>query len=224
MAYQFLDANGSILTAASSIQSGVNFPQVFVVGSVQTVANFVQSGTVISSISGTVVVQSIVGTYSEDAQHSSTEKGLFVLGVRNDTLSSITSTDNDYSPVATGPSGEVIAANAPITRWVQGTASIMTSAGGSVLVLAAGGSSVFTYVTGLQFAGFGSQSVLLTIGGGLGSVLGKYVVPAGGSQITGFIPNAIKTGENSAVTASIGGSAAVTSSVFVGIQGFTAKI
>lgn len=116
--------------------------------------------------------------------------------------------------------GELTVTNAPRTKWVQGTASIMTAAGGSVLVLPAGGAGVFTYITGLQYAGFGPSSVLLTIAGGFGSVLGRYMIPAGGTQQFGLFPNAIKTGANAVVTASIGGKAATTSSVFVGIQGF----
>lgn len=166
---------------------------------------------------------SIVGTYAEDAAHTSGDKGILALNVRNDTLASITSADGDYGAIALGPSGEVITANAPLTKWIRGTSSLLTAAGGSIVAIAAPGASIFTYITGIQFAGFGSQSVLLTIGGGLGSTLGQYVVPAGGSQIVGYLPNALKTGENSAITTSIGGSGAITSSVYVGIQGFTSK-
>src|SRR3990167_9180487 len=79
-----------------------------------------------ASISGTVVVQSIVGTYGEDAGHATGNSGLFTMGVRNDDLSSITSADLDYSPHAVGPAGEGIVANAPLTKWVQGVASAFT--------------------------------------------------------------------------------------------------
>ena len=121
------------------------------------------------------------------------------------------------------PVGEQIFANSPITKWVSGNASIMTAASGSVTVLAAPGAGAFTYITGIQYGGFGPQSVLLTISGGLGSTLGRYAIPAGGSQVIGFLPNGIKSGPNTVVTASIGGAGATTSSVFIGMQGFSSN-
>lgn len=162
---------------------------------------------------------SIVGTYTEDAGHTSANKGIFTLGVRNDTLSSITSADGDYSPIATGPSGETVTANAPITQWIRGTADLRVVQGASVTTIAAQGASVFTYITGVQLSNMGSASVLVTFGGGLGSILGYSIAPAGGGSNI-LYPNALRTGENSAFTASISG----TASVLVSAQGFIAKI
>jgi hypothetical protein len=182
----------------------------------------INAGSVVTLSQGSVITinqaQSIVGTYAEDAAHTTGDKGLFALQVRNDTMSSVTSADGDYSPIAGGPVGETITANAPITKWIRGTADLRVSSGGSIAAIAAQGASIFTYITGIQVANMGSASVLVTFAGGLGSILGYTIAPAGGgSNIT--YPNALKTGENSAFTASISGVA----SVLVSAQGFISK-
>ena len=196
-----------------------------------TVGVSILGGLVRASIVGLVPVQtsntsvitviqspSIVGTYDEDAAHTTADKGVFVLGVRNDTLSSVTSADLDYSQHAVGPVGEIITAPAPITKWVQGTADLRVVLGASVTAIAAQGTSVFTYIQAAQLANMGSASVLVTFGGGLGSILGYTIAPAGGGSNIRFFP-ALKTGENSAFTASISGAA----SVLVSAQGFISK-
>lgn len=162
---------------------------------------------------------SIIGTYAEDTAHTTGDKGLLSLAVRNDTLSSVTSADGDYSPTIVGPTGELVTANAPITKWIRGTADLRVVQGASVTAIAAQGASIFTYITGVQVVNFGSASVIVTLGGGLGSILGYTIAPAGGGSNIVY-PNALKTGENSAFTASING----TASVLVSAQGFVAKV
>jgi hypothetical protein len=49
----------------------------------------------------------ISGRYLEDAAHSSGDAGLFVMGVRNDTPSVLTSNDGDYSPISVDQYGRV---------------------------------------------------------------------------------------------------------------------
>ena len=162
---------------------------------------------------------SIVGTYAEDAAFTQNDKGLFVLGVRNDNMASVTSADLDYSQWAVGPIGENIVANAPITKWVQGSADLrgLGSTGVSVVAIASGGSSVFTYITGVQVSNMGSASVLVTLASG-GSILGYTIAPAGGgSNIT--YRNALKTPANFGFAASISGVA----SVLVSAQGFVSR-
>ena len=165
-----------------------------------------------------VQAQSIVGTYSEDAGHTAGDKGIFGLGVRNDTLASITSADSDYSAHAVGPSGETIVSITPFTKGIQGTGDLRVVLGASVTVIAAQGASVFSYIRSAQLANMGSASVLVTFGGGLGSILGYSIAPAGGGSNINFDPW-LKTGANSAFTASING----TASVLVSAQGFIAK-
>src|SRR3990167_5585797 len=71
------------------------------IGSVITV---LQSSSILTVPVGSIITYwptpSIVGTYAEDAAHTTTDRGIFALGVRNDDQSSVTSTDNDYSPLA----------------------------------------------------------------------------------------------------------------------------
>lgn len=181
-----------------------------------------QNSSLFSAQQGTWRV-SVAGGYTAGAASVVNAVGFLNFGVRNDALASTLAADAQYQPLVVGPVGEMIVANSPISKWVRGTASIMTSAGGSVLVITAPAAGVFTYLTGVQYGGFGPQSVLLTISGGLGSVLGQYAIPAGGSQVVGFLPNAIKSGPGTAVTASIGGAGATTSSVYIGLQGFSSN-
>lgn len=181
----------------------------------------INAGSVIAIPSGSVIgvfdkSPSIVGTYSEDAAHTTGDKGLFVLGVRNDLMSSVTGADGEYSPMAQGPVGETLVANSPITKWISAQTSVMY--GVSVQAIAAQGASVFTYVTSAQIVNMSGTISLVKFTGGLGSTLGYTVAPAsGGSNIV--FANALKTGENSGVSASISG----VSSVYVSLQGFTSK-
>lgn len=163
---------------------------------------------------------SIVGTYVEDAASASADKGVFTLNVRNDTMASVSSSDGDYTQLTVGPVGEAITANSPITKWVSGTASML---GGvpmtcSVTVIAAQGSSVFTYVTGIQVANMGSASVLVSFGAATSSLIGYTIAPAGGGSNINF-PNGLKTNANAAFSASISG----TASIYVSAQGFISK-
>jgi len=166
------------------------------------------------------VIQSIVGTYAEDSAHTPLSAGLFTLGVRNDTMSSVTSTDGDYSQINVGPTGETIIANSPITAWWQANTSIMANV--SVQAVAAAGASIFTYVTAVQVTNVSPNNAYITFTGGLGgksSVLGYIPAPTNGGAIV-TLPNAWKTGANMGVSASV----STYASVFLSMQGFTAKI
>lgn len=203
--------NASVITTqpAGSVMA-VNATQP--AGSLMTVINPAGSVTGVRFDSA-----SLIGTYAEDSAHTSADKGFFVLQVRNDTMSSITSTDGDYSPIAVGPVGEVIVAPAPINKWISAQTSIMY--GVSVQAIATQGASVFTYVTGLQIANDSATFSRIKVTGGLGSVLAWTVAPANaGSNIVYNPP--LRTGENSGVSVSISG----VSSVYATLQGFSAKI
>lgn len=206
---------GSVVGYQGVVPWIVNFQNSSIIG--------INAGSVVALSQGSVIVvrqnPSIVGTYVEDAAHATGDRGLFVLGVRNDTMASITSADGDYSAMAQGPVGETIVANAPITRWVQGTADLrgLGSTGVSVIAIASGGSSVFTYITGVQIANMGSASVLVTLASG-GSILGYSIAPAGGGSNIVY-RNALKTPGNFGFAASISGVA----SVLVSAQGFTSR-
>lgn len=209
MSYTFLDATGVTQTADSSVVSGA------------TQRPIVNVASILSNIPVTIAGGSVAGSYTKDSATAATDKGIFHLGVRNDTLSSVTSADLNYSPISTGPAGETITANAPLTKWVQGNASMLGGApvnGSSVLVIAAQGASVFTYITGVQITNASANNVFIRFDGGTSSIVGYTIAPAnGGSNIT--FPNGWKTNANAAFTASVSG----VSSVYVSAQGFISK-
>lgn len=218
-----INISGSVLLGNSSA-SVITYIQnssliAVVTGSVIAIPSNTSVLTIPTSSTITVIqAASVVGTYNEDNPHTSGDKGILSLSVRNDTLASVTSNDGDYGAIALGPSGEAITANAPLTKWIQGTADLRVVQGASVTILAAQGASIFSYVTAVQVANMGSASVLVTLAGGLGSILGYTIAPAGGGSNI-LYPNALKTGANSAFTASISG----TASVLVSAQGFISK-
>ena len=243
--YTFKDASGSTQTAGAASVASALYPQIQIVSSdslntagVTAAGEILVRGSVVSSagpgsVSGVGVFSvnptgngsviavfqaaSIAGTYTEDAAHATTDRGLFTLGFRNDTMSSVTSADGDYSAHITGPVGETIVSNSPINRWWSAQTSVMY--GTSVQAIAPQGASVFTYITGVQIANDSGTFSRVKITGGLGSVLAWTVAPGNGGSNINFV-NPIRTGENSGVSASING----ISSVYVSMQGFTAKI
>lgn len=209
-------------TWATSVVGALNISgSVLIQGGSNSIITAPQPASVLA-FQGTLpwVMQSIVGTYQEDSPHTSTDRGLFMLHVRNDTLSSVTSTDGDYSTNAVGPSGETVVANSPITKWVSGATSVMY--GTSVQVLAAPGTSIFTYITGIHVMNESANISRVTITQGLGrvpaSMMTWAVAPASGGSNMNF-PNPLKTVDNVGISASISG----ISSVFVTITGFTSK-
>lgn len=204
---------GSVATLQGTNPWIVNFQNSSVIA--------VSSGSVLSVPTGSVITvlqaPSVVGTYAEDLGHTNADKGLFTLAVRNDTMNSFVSADLDYSPVAVGPVGEVLTANAPINKWVQGKASCFT--GVIQPIIAAQGASIFTYITGVQATNASANNAYLTFYGATDSVVGYTPVPAnGGSNLV--LPNAWKTNANGAFSASVSGVA----SVFLAAEGFISKI
>ncbi len=124
---------------------------------------------------------SIVGTYAEDTAHAGADKGLFVLAVRNDAITSISGTDRDYSPIAVDDvSRQIIVPfagqQACIISYVGSTVS------GSVQLIAASIVGSRSYVTDFSIGNTGSTTTLVTIQGGDTSVLGQFIVPAGGGN------------------------------------------
>ncbi len=220
--------SGSVAATITNTNVNVGGSVVAFQGTSPFVVNFqnssiiaLQAGSVVSLSVGSVITvlqsPSIVGTYAEDAAHTTADKGVFSLSVRNDTLASVTSNDGDYGAITLGPAGEVVTANSPLTKWVQGTADFRSNAGASILVIANGTSSIFQYITGVQIANMGSASVLVTLAAG-GSTLGYSIAPAGGGSNI-YYPNGLKTPGSFGLAASISGVA----SVLVSAQGFVSK-
>lgn len=218
-----VNVGGSVVAFQGTSPFVVNFQNssILAVPVGSTIA-LLQSSSILSvPVGSTITVfqaPSIVGTYAEDAASASGDKGFLVMGARNDTLASVTSADGDYSSHVVGPAGELIAENAPLTKWIQGTADFRNgNAGASIVLMSTGGTSVFSYITGLQVANMGSASVLVTLVSS-GSILGYTIAPAGGGSNI-YYQNALKTPSNGNFAASISGIA----SVLVSAQGFVSK-
>ncbi len=212
---------GSITAYQGAVPWAIAGSVVATQGTSPWVVNF-QNPSILAVPVGSVITvfqaPSIVGTYAEDAASASGDKGLLVMGARNDTLASVTSNDGDYSSHVVGPAGELIAANAPFTKWVQGTTSVLNQFGTSMITIAAQGASIFTYITSGQVANMSGSSVLVTFSGATSSVIGYTIAPSGGGSNM-VIPNAWKSNANGAVTASVSGA----SSVYISLQGFISK-
>lgn len=172
----------------------------------------------VQTIQGGIRITSVVGNYAAGSNLIPSTPGNYNLGARNDTLASILGADLTFAPITVGPIGEVITANSPITKWVQGTADFRQgNAGASILVMANGTTSIFQYATAIQVANMGSASVLVTLAAG-GSTLGYTIAPAGGGSNI-YYPNGLKTPASFGLAASLSGIA----SVLVSAQGFISK-
>lgn len=129
---------------------------------------------------------SIVGTYAEDAGHTSADKGVFVLAVRNDTVTSVASADLDYTLIAVDSAGRTVSKPfAPEESRVYANASAVSAV--SVLAVAAAGAGLRNYITDITIANTGAAGTLVTFTDGDASVLGRTMAPAGGgSNIVGM--------------------------------------
>ncbi len=220
--YTGLNATGATITVASSTISGVEYPIVKISDPVSVIGTLALTGTVITSVSGLVNINSVIGTFAENSQFVSGNQGFFPMGVRNDSLASVSGINNSFTPITVGAVGEVITANSPLTQWVQGTASALstTTQGTLVPIIPAQGASVFTYITGVQISNFTPSSVLTTLFGATGSVV-AYAVIAGNTTIPLTFANGLKTNANAAFSASILSSPVP--SVYLSAQGFISK-
>lgn len=129
----------------------------------------------------TVQANSIAGTYAEDSAHTSAERGLFTLGVRNDTVASFASANLDYTPYGVDSAGRVlIKPFAPNEAYVSGVSSTVNTNPSSLLAVA--GTGLRNYVTDIWVANTGSVATLVTFRDGDASVIGKTIAPAGGGS------------------------------------------
>lgn len=154
---------------------------------------------------------------AEDAAHSSGDTGVFVLGVRNDAMATLTNTDGDYSAIATSKSGRVLVTPAPADTFVSGNASATNTTDTSVV--AAAGVGLKNYITNISVANTGSSTTLITLKDGSGgSTLWYTIAPAGGgSNIALDVP--IATTANTALYFAAG---TASTTVYVSAIGYKA--
>ena len=103
---------------------------------------------------------------AEDAAAASGDTGVFVLGIRNETLTAPSSTDGDYTQFSVGSAGELVVQQAPLTAHVTGNASVAATTDTSVV--AAQGASVYFYATSITVVNTGSSTTLITFKDGNG--------------------------------------------------------
>lgn len=127
------------------------------------------------------VIGSIVGTFGEDSAHTTADKGIFVMGVRNDAISSMTSAESDYSPHAVDAIGRTIVK--PFAGEQACIISAISSVNsGSVTLLQASVIGSRSYITDFWAVNTGSVAQLITIQGGDTSLIAYTIAPAGGGS------------------------------------------
>ena len=178
--------NASISGTAGASIIGAPPANLFVGGALVTTANAVPVQPPASgSLPVIVASPSIVGTYAEDSIHATGDKGIFVLGVRNDTTSSFVSANLDYAPLATDSAGRALFKPFAADENRLDTVSSVTST--SVTALFSSVTGLRNYVTDIMVANTGSVATLVTFKDGSTSILGYTIAPAGGgSNINGM--------------------------------------
>lgn len=187
----FQGTNPWIETFSNSSIIAINAGSVVAVsqGSVITVSQgsiaAAQIGTQITSIAGTVVIQSIVGTYIEDNASANADPGIFVLGVRNDTMSSLVSASGDYGAFAQDSQGrQVIKPFSPNESEFTYTGSVVST---SVTLILASVIGKRGYITDFFVSNTGAATTLVTFQDGSTSVMGYTIAPTtGGSNAPGI--------------------------------------
>lgn len=130
---------------------------------------------------------SIVGTYAEDAAHATADKGIFVLGVRNDAVASFAGSNLEYTGNAVDSAGRTLTKPfAPEESRMEGYNSVVSTS--VTTLVAAAGTGLKTYITDIVLVNTGAATTLVTFrSGGGASVLGYGIAPTGGgSNMIGF--------------------------------------
>lgn len=174
------------LTSGSVITTGGN-SSVMLTAGINTIGSVaVLQGTNPWQITG---VTSMVGGFvrTEDNAHASGDLGLFILTVRNDTVASFVSANQDYAPLGVDSAGRVVVKPfAPTESSVVSHGSIITagtaSGAASVRLMAAPGAGLRNYITDFLISNTGAATTLITFIDDDSSVLGKTIAPAGGGS------------------------------------------
>ena len=186
-------------------------------GSVQGTLGASVIGTAPVTQSGTWFV-SVLGQFAEDGGHTNADRGFFTLGVRNDNVSSFTSADRDYNPIATDSAGRTISKPfaSEDAELISYTGSVVSA---SVTLAKASAVGMRNYVTDYWIANTGSVTQLVTFRDGSTSVLGYTIAPAGGGSNSQGIAIPLKTAPSQDLTYFTTGTSSV---VYVTIKGYQA--
>lgn len=180
---QLISTSASIATQVNRILQGNSSVQLITgIGVIGSVATLQGTNPWIT----TVQANSIAGTYAEDAAHVDGQRGIFVLGVRNDNIASFASANIDYTPFATDSAGRgLVKPFAAEEARVQSV--IATNNTTSTSLLAAAGAGLRNYITDAIVTNTGSVTTTVNFLDGDNSVIGATIAPAGGgSNIVGL--------------------------------------
>lgn len=177
---------GSIATLQGTNPWVVNFQNSSIIA--------INAGSVVTITPGSVITvfqaPSIVGTYAEDAVHTTADKGIFVLAVRNDAVQSFAAANLEYSPMSTDSAGRsVIKPFAPGEASQIGTASTVnfgTTTAASIRLFTAPGAGLKNYITDYNISNTGATTTLVSFVDEDASVMGRTIAPAGGGSNHSF--------------------------------------
>jgi hypothetical protein len=113
-----------------------------------------------------------VSLFAEDSAHASGNIGTFVMGVRNDSNTAMTSANGDYSPVAVNANGAVAINDGGNSITVDGTVSIAAAqftktVTPNLILSSAATGSIATTVYSISFASNGTTAALVSVDGGV---------------------------------------------------------
>lgn len=156
---------------------------------------------------------------AEDSGHTTGDTGVFILGVRNDTLSNTTNADADYTQITVDRTGRAITLPfAPEAARSRGTATTTGTTDISV-VAASGDANLKTYITDMQIVNTGASTSLITFkDGNAGATLGYTIAPTGGGSNIHFSTPLVTT----ANTAFYFAAATASTTIYISAQGYKA--
>ncbi len=188
LAGSIMAVSGATTTTAGSIISATapaGSTMAVLATQVTTPWAVVNVGSIISLPIGSIITiqqaNSIVGTYAEDTASGTGDKGVFVLGVRNDAIASLVSADLDYGAYAQDSAGRQI-----IKPFVSEDATIISYVGstvsGSVQLIQASAIGKKNYITDFWLSNTGAATTLVTFQDGTTSIMGQFIAPTGGGM------------------------------------------
>ena len=148
-----------------------------------------------SVVGGPLNINSILGTYAEDAGHVDGNPGVFTLGVRNDNVSSFVSANTDYTPFGLDSAGRsLMKPFAAEEARVEGQASLVSTS--ITTILPAAGTGLRNYITDIMVANSGATTTAITFKDGAGSLIGYTIAPTGGGSNMIGMAMPFRTGAN----------------------------
>jgi len=159
----------------------------------------INAGSVVTISQGSVITvwqaPSIAGTYAEDAAHTTADRGLFTLGVRNDTVASFVSANGEYTAFGLDSAGRTVTKPfSPEESRIEGYNSVVSTS--VTTLVAAAGAGLRNYITDIMIANSGATTTIITFKDGAGSVLGYTIAPTGGGSNMIGMAVPMRTGAN----------------------------